>query len=661
MKKNSKNGSSLLQPLFCILLAVIMFFVLHRLLGTGMKTLTVFFIVLSVYLFLTVLLLLLGRLMRGKGNTEKHQKPISKDDPFSLCGSLDTPIALCSENGLILWANRSFGEFANISSSKTRTLRSIMGFGPERLASCEEDTGIRWENEGNSYLVFSHPTDDGGMLVWWKDITETETLQKRIEEKDPLFGYIVIDNIDELVQIERENTASLPSTISHYLFEWAASVDGVIKEFERNKFIFVFNRAAYERFASEKFKILEKIRMIPVGKSDFPATISIGISTIAGTLAEKDAAAKAALELALARGGDQAVIKSETGIEFIGGMTKSSQKRSTVKSRAIADKLINLISDSSNILIMGHRYADFDAFGACIGIARLAMQCGKPCSIIADRKNPDLVKCYDKLKPLHAYDNVFVSAAEAAELNYSDTLLVIVDVNNPSQFEAPEIASSVRKLAFIDHHRMTGEFVKTPLLHYIEPSASSTCELISEILEQTTAGTKLSKQEADLMFAGIMLDTKRFVVNTGVRTFSAAQYLRGQGANPNEAQDLFKTGLEDLIRKANFETNVQIYRKTTAIAVNTAEDNTAADRIAAAKVADNLLTIDGVTASFALCQIDDKIRISARSTGKVNVQKIAETIGGGGHYDSAAAELSCTLDEAEIALKNAIDCYFDDD
>lgn len=660
MKKNQKNGGSTLQSVLCILLAVVMFFVLHRLLVSGVKALTAFFIVLSVYLFLTVLFLLLGRLMRSKGKAEEPDEILSEDRPLAICNNLSTPIVLCNENGLITWGNRSFGELSDVSASKTRTLRSIMGFGLERLSEDEDNEGVLWENAGRSYRVYSKNSADGSALVWWEDITEAETLRRLREDEDPLLAYIVIDNIEELTQIERENTASLASAISHILLEWAAGAGGVIKEFERNKFIFLFTRASYNHFAEEKFSILDKIRWIPVGKSDFPATISIGISTISGTLSEKDAAAKAALELALARGGDQAVIKSESGIEFIGGMTKSSQKRSTVKSRAIADKLTNLIYDSSNVIIMGHKYADFDALGACVGIARLSMQCGKACYIIADRNNPDFIKCSNKLKSLHAYDNVFVSAAEAAELNYSDTLLVIVDVNNPTQFEDAEIAESVRKIAYIDHHRMTGEFARPPLLHYIEPSASSTCELISEILEQTTAGAKLSKQEADLMFAGIMLDTKRFVVNTGVRTFSAAQYLRGQGANPNEAQELFKTGLDDLVRQAKFETNVQIYRKVIAISVNTAEDNTAADRIAAAKVADNLLTVDGVLASFALCQIDDKARISARSTGKINVQKILEAIGGGGHYDSAATEMTCTIEEALSSLKNAIDCYLDD-
>jgi len=654
------------HALICAALAVFMLILLHRDPDASRNDFSTLYIILSVYIILCALVLIFAKTFRTKLYQEESLENISEHMPLSIYANVSTPIALCNENGLIVWKNSGFDAIAEFSNTRTRTLRSILGFGLERFTAQNEDdeerqNGILWSSETATYRVFAKQSQEGNTLVWWIDVTELEKVRRQKEEEEFFLAYIYIDNIEELIQIERENTASLASTISNMLFEWAISADGVIKEFERNKFIFMFSRKAYTGFAETKFDILDKIRFIPIGKNtETPATISIGVSTISGTFAEKDAAAKAALELALARGGDQAVVKSENGVEFFGGMTKSSQKRSTVKSRTIANKLTDLIYGSTNVLIMAHKYADFDALGACVGIARLAMQCGKPCYIISDKKNADLAKCHEKLKTLHSYDNVFVTAAEATELNYSETLLVIVDVNNPSQFEDREIATLVRKTVFIDHHRMTGEFAKTPLLHYIEPSASSTCELICEILEQTTAGNKLSKQEADIMFAGIMLDTKRFVVNTGVRTFAAAQFLRGQGANPNEAQEFFKTGLDELIRKARFETNVETYRKVFAISINAEEECTAQDRIAAAKVADNLLTVDGILASFAICRMKDSIRVSARSTGKINVQKILESIGGGGHYDSAATELRCSVEEAYQMLLAAIDKYLDE-
>lgn len=658
--KNQKNNSpiSLLQLILCIVLSIVMFFVLQELLTAGHDRTVTFLSVLGIYLGLSVLVLVLFRRRIKKRKAELRFENISADIPMTIYDALPTPIAVCDDNGRILWFNKIFGDIADIGAYKTPTVRAITGLGLERLQ--EKDRGeMTCTLNQRIYRIFSEKASHEQSVVFMEDVTEATHAKQQLEQEESFLAYIVIDNLDELVQIEQENTTSLASSIAHTLFEWVASMNAVIKEYERNKFIVFFNRLAYDAMVTDKFSILDRIRWIPVGRSDFPATISIGISTISGTLAVKDANAKSALELALARGGDQAVVKSPAGVEFIGGMTKSSQKRSTVKSRTIADKLISHIYDSSNVIVMGHRFADFDALGACLGVARMAMQCGKPCYIVADRLNPDLAKCYDHLRSLHAYDNVFVNSSEALEMTYSDTLLIIVDVNNPEQFLDRDIARTAHKIVYIDHHRMTGEFENIPILHYIEPSASSTCELVCEILEQTTAGPRLSKQEANVMYAGIMLDTKRFVINTGVRTFSAAQYLRGQGANPTEAQEFFKTGVEELIRKARFETNVEIYRKYYAISVNDDDESSPADYTAAAKVADNLLNIDGVLASFAVCAIGDMVRISARSTGKINVQKILEALGGGGHYDSAATRMSCSLEEAVDALKGAIDGYFD--
>ncbi len=662
MDKQKKKGTGALiaQAVVLTLAAVIVLLLMQIMNSKGISFPTAFLISVGIYVPVCALAsALITYFSLRKGHVISFDD-VTADMPETIYDGLALPIAICADNGLVLWHNDAFPLISPEARARNCTLRSITGMGTDALTEDTDGKGILWTSGDRIYRIFSKTYPSGKMLVWWNDVTVAETEQRLRKEEEPFIAYIVIDNLDELMQIEQENTASIASSISHLLIEWALGESGILKEFERNKFVFVFNKKALDRFIENKFSILDKIRWIPTGKSDFPATVSIGVSTISGTtLVEKDAAARSAIELALARGGDQAVVKSENGIEFIGGMTKSSQKRSTVKSRTVADKLTSLIYDSSNVLIMGHRYADFDAFGACIGIARLVLQFGNPCNIVADPTNMDLEKCYEMLKSLHPYDNMFITANDAMELNNSDTLLIIVDVNNPTQFESSELARAVRKVVFIDHHRVTGEFERTPLLHYIEPSASSTCELVSEILEQTQAGTKLSKYEANLMFAGIMLDTKRFVVNTGVRTFAAAQYLRGQGANPNEAQELFKTSLDDLIREAKFETNVQIYRKIIAISINTDTDNTQQDRIAAAKVADKLLTVHGVRASFAVCVIGNYIRISARSTGKINVQKILETLGGGGHYDSAATQMNCTVEEAIASLKEAVDMYLD--
>jgi c-di-AMP phosphodiesterase-like protein len=311
---------------------------------------------------------------------------------------------------------------------------------------------------------------------------------------------------------------------------------------------------------------------------------------------------------------------------------------------------------------MGHRAADFDCIGACLGVARLCAFCGVQFNVIVNPKDPNFTKCYDRIKDLSEYhhSSVFCNAAEAQEMVGSDTLTVIVDVNNKVQLEAPAVAEISRRTVYIDHHRKTAEFEEAPLISYIEPSASSACELVSEILEQALPSGMLSTDEADIMYAGILLDTKQFTRNTGVRTFSAALYLRGEGANPTDAQMLFRSCLSDFISEAKFESNVVVYRKMMAISCNDDPDNTASDRIAAAKAADKLLTVEGVKASFALCRIEDKIHVSGRSSGEVNVQLIMEKLEGGGHFDSAATQLVGSMTEALTRLKGAIDEYFKD-
>ena len=270
-------------------------------------------------------------------------------------------------------------------------------------------------------------------------------------------------------------------------------------------------------------------------------------------------------------------------------------------------------------------------------------------------------KCFELISSVPIYDEIFIEAEVAQNLINSKTLLIIVDVNNPKQFEAPHIAENVHRVVYVDHHHMTSEFEIPPALYYIEPSASSASELISEILEQSGMGS-LKKEEAELLYAGIILDTKRFSINTGVRTFTSALYLRGEGADPIEVQELFRSDLTDIAREARFEVNIARYRKNIAIAVNPYDDNGPADRIIAAKVADKLLTAENVLASFALCEIDDAIRISARSTGTINVQIILERLGGGGHYDAAATQMGNTsMEKALIQLKESIDKFLDVD
>lgn len=575
---------------------------------------------------------------------------------------LHQPVLICDEHGKIIWYNRELTHrVGRHEALYGKSLETICEVTPAEIIAANSAEGVEVEAFGTSFGIRGYKITSQNksfILMMWYDRTEIEAAYRRIADETTVVAYIMIDNLDELMQYVHEKYRTASAEIESVLKIWADSVQGILKEYERDRYFFIFDACHLEQFITDRFDILDRIRDIRIGEGSMPVTISIGISGTAGSYAEKDKAARGALDMALQRGGDQVVIKTEAGLEFYGGKSKTVQKRTKVRARVVANELAVLMSQSSNTLIMGHRNMDFDALGACAGLARLALFCGVKVNIIANEGDLNLRKCFEKLKNLPEYKNMIVGADEAQDMLSSETLLIITDVNNKSQFEAPEVAENAFTTVIIDHHRKTAEFKTQPAISYIEPSASSACELVAEILEQSMPTGHLAKNEADIMFAGILLDTKQFTRNTGIRTFSAALYLRGEGANPADAQTLFKTNLDSFIREAKFTNNVYIYRNMFAIAVSDDDDNTMSDRIAAAKVADNLLTVDGVAASFVLCRINDTVYISARSSGGVNVQIILEKIGGGGHYDAAATQLiGEQMTQALTRLKVTIDEY----
>jgi len=569
------------------------------------------------------------------------------------------PVIISDENGRVIWHNRTIGAQTALESLYGLNISDLCGHGIDEIMSDPSNDGILAAVDNTFYRIrgYKISTKNKNYYVTvWQDVTELNAMCEKLRSEEIIVAYVMVDNLEELMQYVQEKYRDASSAIASVIKEWADEAGGILKEYERDKYLFVMTAEKLEEFIERKFDVLDSIRNIRVGESSLPVTVSVGIAQIEGTLAEREKAARASLDMALQRGGDQVVVKRAGGMDFYGGRTKSVQKRTKVRSRVVANELVMQISKSGNVLVMGHRNADFDSLGSCAGIARLAMFCGVRVNIICNTGDPNLKKCFDKLGTLPEYRDILVGASEALDLIRSDTLLIITDVNNKLQFEAPDVAENVESIVIIDHHRKTAEFSHPPIISYIEPSASSTCELISEILEQALPGGTLSKEEADIMFAGVLLDTKQFSRNTGVRTFGAALYLRNEGASPGDAQHLFKTNLEDFISEAKFESNVVLYRGVIAIAVN--DSGTAGDRISAAKAADKLLTVDNVIAAFALCRIDDVIHVSARSPGTMNVQLVLEKLGGGGHFDSAGTQFEgSTMADALTRLKGAIDEY----
>ncbi|MBQ9746014.1 MAG: DHH family phosphoesterase [Clostridia bacterium] len=435
---------------------------------------------------------------------------------------------------------------------------------------------------------------------------------------------------------------------------------GFVREYGSNRFMCVFEAQQFAVLEADKFSLLDEIREIRLGETTLSVTISMGIAKIEGTLLEKERAAQAALDMALQRGGDQVVVKAKDGVEFYGGKTKAVQKRTRVRSRVIANELVALISRSENVLIMGHSFPDADSFASSVAVARVAKFCGTDVNVVIDENDKNLRHCFRSLEDDMEYSGLFVDRAQAQDLMKTGTLVIVTDVNNMKICEAPDIVQSAQEYIVIDHHRKTSEFVKQPEIEYIEPSASSASELMAELLELILPQGTLPKPEADLLFAGMLLDTKQFTHNTGVRTFGAALYLRNEGASPLDAQALFKTDLDDFRSEAQFESNVSIYRGVVAIALNEEDTDNSLTRINAAKAADRLLSVEGIRAAFAVCSIEKVICVSARSDNTVNVQLIAEKLGGGGHFDSAGVQFrDVSIKEALIMLRAAIDEVLD--
>lgn len=661
-----KKDGTLLRLTANVLLALLHFTVYMLLCAhTKLNPLKTGALFMTAYILLSVALELVCRRIAAKSAAAVPPESAEMLSEISLdiMGKLYLPVLICDGSGKIIWYNRAFSRIAGRSTPLYGLfLDSLTDITCEQIKAADCEEGGLFEVFDTPFAIKGYPFTTQGkpyLLSVWRDRSELCRAMQRIADEEVRIAYIVIDNLGELARFVHGEGRSVSAEVSGILTEWAESVGGLLQEYANDKFMFIFNHRYLADFAESRFAVLDRVHEIRIGEENLPVTISIGVADIGGTIAEKEACACSALDMALQRGGDQAVIKHQNGMDIYGGRTKTVQKRTKVRSRVLAEEVVSLISASSNVLIMGHRNADFDSLGACCGMARIAMYCGIKANIVANIDDPNLEKCFTKLLLLPEYKDIFLDAASALDKIRSDTLLVIVDVNNVRQFESAELYRNAHRVVFIDHHRKTEEFAEEPTLTYIEPSASSTCEIIAEMLETALPNGILEKEEADVMFAGIQLDTKQFTRNTGVRTFSAALYLRGEGANPVEANRLFRTDFEDFMRRARFEANIVIYRKEIAIAANDSSLAGGMDRIAAAKAADNLLTIDHVTASFALCRIGDVVHISARSSGSINVQIILEKLNGGGHYDSAAAQIAGgTLEGALERLKEAIDDYF---
>lgn len=585
--------------------------------------------------------------------------------------------AVVDENGVVMVVNRWLQNILGYRTPLCRVLLTdLCGITVGQVSASAgayaagEDQEPLYATAGSLRVaVRAYPMRASGSqcyLAVFTDATEYLNLIDRTEAERPVVAYAILDSLEELAQYVRVSYRDAAHEIEQILKEWVAGLHGLIREYDRDKYLIVLPHESLDKCISSKFDILERIRAVRLGDNSFPVTVSMGICAKKLTFFEMEHEARSALDLALQRGGDQVALKTDDGYQFFGGRVKTMQGSSTaIQARVAAIRLAELVSKAENVLVMGHRNPDFDSIGSTVGAVRFAISArgGDPSGVraIMDPDSQELRECAKRLVGLPVYRQLFVNRDDAIDLIRSDTLLIVTDVNNFKIVEAPEVAGNAAKIAIIDHHRQAEEFSFTPALSYILPTASSASELITEMLEQSPYSEQLTKEEAELLLAGMMLDTKNFTHSTGAQTFAAVHYLYERGAHTDVARKLFNESIDDYRIASDFGARTQIYRDKIAITWLPGDHEASGDdRVAASKAADKLLTVRGIEASFALVSIGGSVVISARSADKINVQLILEKLGGGGHYDMAGAQLKDTpLYTACEMLRGAIDEYLD--
>ena len=628
-----------------------------------------------------------------KFNIFRHEKDASDEQAENVIhafrNQISLPYAVINEKGRIVTSNEAFSAALGITETIFNVdIDTLCGIKREELlklaneknasasASVDEDsdevqsTSIHdlrraetAELGGKKYRMECHSLSFKGksyhMIVFY-DITELSSIALLYKNNLVAAGYIVIDNLDEIAQYVRVNYQDDTRRVGRLLKDWANDMGGILCEYESNKFLLLLTHEMLSDCVKNKFSILNEIHKITISDGNIPMTVSMGISTVGETLDEREHNAMIALDMALQRGGDQVAIKNNQGIFYFGAKTKALQKRTRGQSKIIYARLASLIENADQILIMGHKNPDFDCIGACIGMATLIKNIYDDIDvkIVTDTKNENFIACTSRLIELAEYKDMFIDGAAALEYNGFYTVLIIVDANNINILESPELAKMVFKKVIIDHHIKKEEYAEEPALAYIDTTASSTCELIAEMLEDALPPDVSFKEEASIMMSGIMLDTKNFTRTVGMRTFAAALYLKNAGADTEYARTFFEEGFDDYLSASQFGSAAKIYRDSIAITSVSVTTSTN-PRVLAAKTADKLLSVKNIDAAFALIPIGNTVSISARSNGSINVQLIVEQLGGGGHFDMAGAAIAdASLEEVEEMLRNAIDTYY---
>lgn len=589
----------------------------------------------------------------------------------TLLKELTVPYAIILEDGHILWKNDRFSEIVDgrekfIQKVIPELNKGIFPKDDETRSELEitykerdyqvELRRISLEGFSESERMLQIPKEKEYFIaLYMRDVTELNSYIRENEDQRLIAGLIYIDNYDEVMEsVEEVRQSLLVALIDRKINKYINDVDGIVKKLENDKYFFVVKKESYRKFEADRFSLLEEVKQVNIGNAR-SATLSIGLGLNTATYALSYNYARMAIDLALARGGDQAVIKDCKGITYFGGKKEQTAKNTRVKARVKAEALREFIVAKDQVIVMGHKISDPDSFGACMGIYRAAVALEKKAYIVINDVSTSIKPLYDEIAQSSVYGkDIFLTSGEALDYISDSAMVVVVDTNKPQMTECPELLKRSKTIAVLDHHRQSSTVIDNAVLSYIEPYSSSTCEMVAEVLQYIVDDIKVPSIEADCLYAGIMIDTRNFMNRTGVRTFEAAAYLRRCGADITRVRKMFRDDMESYRAKAEAMRMAEVYREQYAIAE--CPSDIASPTVLAAQTANELLDINGIKASFVLTVYDGRIFLSARSIDEVNVQIIAEKLGGGGHINSAGAQFEHTnVKEAIEALKVTID------
>lgn len=589
-----------------------------------------------------------------------------------LLNNFEIPYALLDINGRILWVNKNFAAVTGKDKEYHKSIFSIFPMISKEQIQSEEDKDfqLEWQDKifriTTNRIYFETITEESNILdveekeqyliaMYLFDETQLNCYIRENREQKMVAALVYIDNYEEALEsIEDVKRSLLVALIDRKVNKYFSDVDALVRKTEKDRYFVVFKNKYLKQLEEDKFSLLEDVKTVKVG-NEMAVTLSIGVGISGDSYNTNYEYSRMAIDLALGRGGDQAVVRKGDGISYYGGKSKTVEKNTRVKARVKAHALRETLESRENVIIMGHSISDVDSFGAAIGIYCAAKVLGKKAQIVLNEVTSSLRPLKECFTPDKGYpEDMFINSERAMEIVNRNTLIMVVDTNRPNRTECPDLLDRGNAIVVFDHHRQANEVIQNPILSYIEPYASSTCEMIAEVLQYFTENIKLEPSEADCIYAGILIDTNNFMTKTGVRTFEAAAYLRRCGAEVTRVRKLLRNDMGSYKARAEIVRHAEVYKG--AFAISVCPGKMESPTIVGAQAADELLNIIGIKASFVLTEYQGKIYISSRSIDEINVQLIMERLGGGGHMNMAGAQMKdCTLTEAKHAVQSTID------